>query len=162
MPHFSKQEIEEIRRRLEQTAIKDSQFPDASVISLEDFVAIVQDSVNKKISVGSLFSYLGPEIASKYVISLQVFCENGSNMIRKNSSADMVAKVYSGFIDVTDRIPPSLFSWTRSSGNSSSDSVWNSLHEGVGPSVHITRDDINRGCTFLCTIPPNALDYINI
>lgn len=59
MSHFSKEEIEEIRRRLTTKAVKDTQFPTAEDIKSEDYVAIVQDGINKKIQVGN---FIFPDI----------------------------------------------------------------------------------------------------
>ena len=50
MAHFTESEIEEIWRRLSKRTVNDSELPETEALSSEDFVAIVQDGTNKKIS----------------------------------------------------------------------------------------------------------------
>lgn len=158
--YFTRQQIEEIRNQLAIRTVKDSDFPTTSKIEYDDFVAIVQNGVNKKININALFQELGVDFCSKYVLSLPIYTENGSNMLRKFDEADMVAKVMRGYDDVTANVPMRLFDWSRSSGDPSSDRAWNEQHQAYGPRVHITRSDINGSCTFFCCLPMEALEYI--
>ncbi len=50
MAHFTESQIEEIRRRLSKKAVKDSELPETDALGSEDFVAIVQNGTNKRIS----------------------------------------------------------------------------------------------------------------
>lgn len=162
MGHFSKEEIEEIRSRLATKTVKDSQFPTAKVIKLEDFVAIVQDAVNKKISVEDLYSGIAGNILENYIFLVEVICENGAMLLHNGGEADMRAIVKLGYRDITDSVPPNYFSWERSSGNQGQDALWTAAHAGVGPVVHVTSADVNGACTFYCLIPIDALKQINI
>lgn len=47
--HFSKSEIDEIIRLIASRGVKDSDFSEATDVSGDDYVAIVQNGVNKKI-----------------------------------------------------------------------------------------------------------------
>lgn len=162
MAHFSRQEIEEIASRLQSLAVKDSQFPDASVITIDDFVAIVQDGKNKKISIAELYQDISPYIYDKYVFQITPFVKNGANMLREGFEADIEASVIIGTTDVTSQIAPSFFSWERSSADAELDRSWNLTHRGVGPQIHVTRADINRACTFYCLVPVEVIRNINL
>jgi len=156
MAHFTKQEIEEIRQRLSETAVKDSQFPDAGMLSLSDFVAIVQSGKNKKIPILDLCPEIAPYVYD-YVVTVTPFVKNGSTMLKKGGEADLAASVILGYEDVTDRIAPSSFSWKRSSGSENADRLWNLAHDGVGPEIHVTSNDVNSACTFYVQIPISSI-----
>lgn len=161
MAHFSKEEIEEIQRRLVLKSVKDSQFPETNIINLDDFVAIVQGGVNKITSFSRLYAEIAKYIEGRYLILVFPTVYNGSTMLKAGASADVYAHVTLFNEDVTDRIPPSYFSWERSSGNESLDNDWNSTHQAYGPSLHVTREDINGACTFYCLVPIECLKYVN-
>lgn len=163
MAHFTKQEIEEIRTRLAATGVKDSQFPTATRIDFEDFIAIVQRGKNKKVSVSDLFENIGEAIFDRFVFTLPIYVKNGANILRKPSaSADMEAHVLIGNRDVTPLITDNYFSWERYSKNADQDRIWNASHRGVGPLVHVTRNDVNEACTFCCLVPVEAIRNINL
>lgn len=162
MAHFTQQEIDEISRRLAAKAVKDSQFPTANAIRMEDFVAIVQNEKNKKITVEGLYSDISEYIYENYVILLDILVENGGTILHKNGSADLQAQVLIGGVDMTSQVAPEAFSWTRSSDSQALDNVWNSLHEGVGSRIHVEPADVNRACTFYCSIPIESLKTLNI
>lgn len=54
MPHFTKAQINEIARQIATVSVKDTDFESASRLSSDDYVAIVQDGVNKKIRTSEL------------------------------------------------------------------------------------------------------------
>ena len=62
------------------------------------------------------------------------------------------ATVFEGKEDITDTIPSSRFSWTRTSNDKDSDKIWNQLHEGIGRYVDLTSDDVYRKAIFECLI----------
>lgn len=49
--HFSREEIEEIRRALSATSAKDTSFPEADAVRDKDLVPIVQDGINKTVGI---------------------------------------------------------------------------------------------------------------
>lgn len=164
MAHFTKQEIEEIRQRLATLAVKDSQFPSATAVYLEDFVAIVQEGINKKVTIGDLYKNAGGIFFENYVFLLNVYAKNGSMILRNGSSSvDLEAEVVLGTKNITSLIPINYFSWQRSSGDEYYDNLWNRLHVGAGSIIHITQNDVNnKGCTFYCCIPIESLLDLNI
>ena len=64
----------------------------------------------------------------------------------------LTATVRRGDTDITASLPPSSFSWTRTSPDTESDALWNRVHEAVGPSVSIDDDDVTRSATFECVV----------
>ena len=157
MAHFTKQEIEEIRSRLISRSVKDSQLPEANIVQLEDFVAIVQGGVNKKVTVDNLYSDICGQLYEKYILAITPVVKNGSTVLRPGRSADLRAEVILGETDVTDKIAPNFFSWERSSNNPEGDQFWNEQHEGVGPEIHIDYSEILGGCTIYCLVPIDCL-----
>ena len=71
--HFTKEQIDEIRRQLATDAVRDTDLPEADVLDYEDYVAIVQDGRNKKISGDTLRNNLsqGPRGESSYDIAVR-------------------------------------------------------------------------------------------
>lgn len=64
----------------------------------------------------------------------------------------LTATVRRGDTDITASLPPSSFSWTRTSPDAEADALWNRSHEAVGPSVSIDDDDVTRSATFECVV----------
>jgi hypothetical protein len=56
MPHFSREEIEEIARRLAVLGKRDSEFDSTDFILSDDYLAIVQNGDNRKITAADFFS----------------------------------------------------------------------------------------------------------
>lgn len=63
MKYFTKAQIDEIRRALATSSVKDTDLEETSTIESDDCVAIVQDGTNKKISVDAFRNELqnGPK-----------------------------------------------------------------------------------------------------
>lgn len=53
---FTKEQIYEISKRLSELGIKDTNMEETDKISSDDIIAIVQDGVNKKASIGNVLS----------------------------------------------------------------------------------------------------------
>lgn len=64
----------------------------------------------------------------------------------------LTATVRRGDADITASLPPSSFSWRRTSPDAEADALWNRVHEAVGPSVAIDDDDVTRSATFECVV----------
>lgn len=64
MKYFTKAQIEEIRKQLATLGVRDTDLPNASPLSGDEIVAIVQDGINKKVGVRKLIhDYLPDDIA---------------------------------------------------------------------------------------------------
>lgn len=53
---FTREQIREISKRLSELGIKDTDLEEVDKISSDDVIAIVQDGVNKKASIGKVLS----------------------------------------------------------------------------------------------------------
>lgn len=59
---FTKEQIYEISKRLSELGIKDTDMEETDKISSDDIIAIVQDGVNKKASIGKVLSLVGSSV----------------------------------------------------------------------------------------------------
>lgn len=59
---FTKEQIYEISKRLSELGIKDTDMEETDKISSDDIIAIVQDGVNKKASIGNVLSSVGGSV----------------------------------------------------------------------------------------------------
>lgn len=71
--HFTKEQIDEIRRQLATNSVRDTDFEEAEFLEYEDYVAIIQDGKNKRISGDNLRNNLsqGPRGESSYEIAVR-------------------------------------------------------------------------------------------
>lgn len=70
----------------------------------------------------------------------------------------LTATAYRDNLDITAKIPPSRFSWTRTSANTEDDQLWNSTHRNVGRSITIDADDVNKSAVFSCDVELSGLE----
>lgn len=70
----------------------------------------------------------------------------------------LTATAYRDNLDITAKIPPSRFSWTRTSTNTEDDKLWNSTHRNVGRSITIDADDVNKSAVFSCDVDLSGLE----
>lgn len=59
---FTREQIREISKRLSELGIKDTDLEEVDKISSDDVIAIVQDGVNKKVSIKELISSMGNSV----------------------------------------------------------------------------------------------------
>lgn len=85
-------------------------------------------------------------------IDVRVYSVDGNLTLINDREVDLYAEVWCGMTNITDRIPPSLFSWIRISTNKDADTAWNKTKEGIGKTIHLTDNDVIRRCTFNCII----------
>ena len=128
---------------------------------IADFLSIVRDGRERGVGIDE-YVQLAEYLYGQFYISVDVICENGAMFLRDGMSADARALVKIGDDDVTDKIPQSNFSWERSSKSHELDHLWNLQHQGVGPVIHVTKDDVNGSCTFFCLIPIESLRKLNL
>lgn len=87
--------------------------------------------------------------------TVQIITNNGNSFINGNISTTLTALVYQGSKDITGTIPDNLFNWFRNSNNPDGDTVWNSLHAGIGCHLTLTDEDVYRRATFTCEVSIN-------
>lgn len=59
---FTREQIHEISKRLSELGIKDTYLEEVDKISSDDVIAIVQNGVNKKVSIKELISSIGNSV----------------------------------------------------------------------------------------------------
>ena len=59
---FTREQIREISKRLSELGIKDTDLEEVDKISSDDVIAIVQNGVNKKVSIKELISSIGNSV----------------------------------------------------------------------------------------------------
>lgn len=59
---FTREQIREISKRLSELGIKDTDLEEVDKISSDGVIAIVQDGVNKKVSIKELISSIGNSV----------------------------------------------------------------------------------------------------
>ena len=86
-------------------------------------------------------------------ISLQIISLNGDIFRPALTDTTLEAHVYQNGQDITDQYLPSRFRWSRTSGDTQSDAVWNSAHYSTGgKSIQITDSDVEKRATFFCEL----------
>lgn len=68
MRYFTKQQIDEIRKQLATMGVRDTDLVTASLLRGNEYVAIVQDGVNKKISLAKLFEQFISDDALEHLV----------------------------------------------------------------------------------------------
>lgn len=86
--HFTKQEIEEIRRQLATYGVRDSEFPEATTVSSEDEVMILQDEKNKRLDVGKIENKIYTKIHDEGIDG-KVLSDNNYTTGEKNKLANI-------------------------------------------------------------------------
>lgn len=87
-------------------------------------------------------------------VAYQVMITSDTGTVMINGSGKMTLKVtlLRNGEDISDTVGNSSWSWWRQSADAEDDAVWNRLHEGVGRSCLITRDDVSRQAQFGCRV----------
>ena len=87
-------------------------------------------------------------------VAYQVMITSDTGTVMINGSGEMTlnATLLCNGEDISDTISNSAWSWWRQSANVEDDAVWNTLHEGMGRTCLITRDDVDRQAQFGCRV----------
>lgn len=83
---------------------------------------------------------------------VMITSDTGTVMINGSGKMTLNATLLRNGEDISDTISNSSWSWWRQSADAEDDAVWNTLHEGVGRSCLITRDDVSRQAQFGCRV----------
>lgn len=96
-------------------------------------------------------------------VAYQVMITSDTGTVLINGSGEMTLKatLLCNGEDISDTIGNSAWSWWRQSADAEDDAVWNKLHEGVGRSCLITRDDVDRQAQFGCRVYISDTKTIN-
>lgn len=96
-------------------------------------------------------------------VAYQVMITSDTGTVLINGSGEMTLKatLLCNGEDISDTVGNSAWSWWRQSADAEDDAVWNKLHEGVGRSCLITRDDVDRQAQFGCRVYISDTKSIN-
>ena len=83
---------------------------------------------------------------------VMITSDTGTVMINGSGKMTLNATLLRNGEDISDTVGNSSWSWWRQSADAEDDAVWNRLHEGVGRSCLITRDDVSRQAQFGCRV----------
>ena len=82
-----------------------------------------------------------------------LYIESSNGQVFKNGigQTTLTAYVFKAGEDITDKINPSGFSWTRTSKDAEADAEWNSIPR-IGRTLEITGDDVYSKAVFDCYV----------
>lgn len=83
---------------------------------------------------------------------VMITSDTGTVMINGSGKMTLNATLLRNGEDISDTVGNSAWLWWRKSADAEDDAVWNRLHEGVGRSCLITRDDVSRQAQFGCRV----------
>ena len=92
---------------------------------------------------------------------VMITSDTGTVMINGSGKMTLKATLLRNGEDISDTISNSSWSWWRKSADAEDDAVWGTLHEGVGRSCLITRDDVSRQAQFGCRVYMSDTKTIN-
>lgn len=92
---------------------------------------------------------------------VMITSDTGTVMINGSGKMTLKATLLCNGEDISDTVGNSAWSWWRQSADVEDDAVWNRLHEGVGRSCLITRDDVDRQAQFGCRVYISDTKSIN-
>jgi hypothetical protein len=92
---------------------------------------------------------------------VMITSDTGTVMINGSGKMTLNATLLCNGEDISDTVGNSAWSWWRKSADAEDDAVWNRLHEGVGRSCLITRDDVDRQAQFGCRVYISDTKIIN-
>jgi phage minor structural protein len=91
---------------------------------------------------------------------LAVSVESSAGSVLKSQStttgATLTARVYRGGVEITDTVDASLFSWSRESGNSTSDDAWKAAHAGVKAVTVTAAEFASAPAVYYCDVADAA------
>lgn len=92
---------------------------------------------------------------------VMITSDTGTVMINGSGEMRLKATLLRNGEDISDTVSNGSWSWWRQSADADDDAVWNTLHEGVGRSCLITRDDVSRQAQFGCRVYISDTKSIN-
>ena len=92
---------------------------------------------------------------------VMITSDTGTVMINGSGKMTLNATLLCNGEDISDTVANSAWSWWRKSADAEDDAVWNRLHESVGRSCLITRDDVDRQAQFGCRVYISDTKTIN-
>ena len=89
---------------------------------------------------------------------LKIMWSNGNLLEGEVASTQVSAVVTRCGVEVTDEYTENAFQWTRDSGDTEADAVWNAAHVGM-KSITLTEADLNGDIKLTCTLTASSATY---
>lgn len=87
---------------------------------------------------------------------LAVYSDRGTVILNGEGQRTLTARVFRGGREITHLFPSAAFSWSRVSRRPDDDEIWTSLHDGCGPVITVTAQEIIRQAMFQCDVDLGA------
>lgn len=91
-------------------------------------------------------------VEAQKMYRLVITSSNGNIFKNGNINTTLSAAVFSWDEDITEKLDPNQFIWTRVSDDAPADEEWNHRHFGGTKSIDITSDDVKVRATFFCDL----------
>lgn len=88
----------------------------------------------------------------KDAVVVSVYSTNGLFFQNGQGETELYAVIRQGDTDITSSLPAGRFSWKRTSRNTEADAIWNKTHQGTGPRIRITPEDVEGRSNFDCIV----------
>ncbi|MDL2319077.1 phage tail protein [Eubacteriales bacterium OttesenSCG-928-A19] len=82
---------------------------------------------------------------------LEIIATRGVMLSHSVPSTQLMARVYCGSEDITEKTPAARFAWVRISNDSAADDIWNRNHRGMKV-VTVTTEDVRVQASFRCDL----------
>ena len=89
---------------------------------------------------------------------LKIMWSNGNLLEGEVASTQASAVVTRCGVEVTDEYVENAFQWTRDSGDTEADAVWNTAHAGK-KAITLTEADLNGDIKLTCTLTASSATY---
>lgn len=99
---------------------------------------LMLEEVNRKIE--------GLRNQRNYMVSLT--STNGTIFKNNVIDTELKAQLFYGEKEITHELSNDCFVWTKRDSDGNEDTVWNRIHEGIGPNISITHEDVQGRATF--------------
>lgn len=91
-------------------------------------------------------------LENTHAYSIEILSTNGFTFKDRIIETTLKVTVRQGTKDVTDEIKQENFVWTKTLANGETDTDWGKIHEGIGPEVELTHEDIKGKATFIVEV----------
>lgn len=78
----------------------------------------------------------------------EITSTKGNIFTDNNVNTTIYVKLFKGNKDITDTIKPENFVWTKTNDDGTLDTVWNKAHIGVGNTIEVTHEDVDKKAIF--------------
>lgn len=100
------------------------------------------------------------EASQRSMYRVDIYATRGNLLRGAVESTVLKATLYSWDINITADMPAECFRWTRNSGDSEADAIWNADNSSGKKNITIIKADVGEQSTFMCTVSDNDKIYV--